>query len=103
MSLNFKTSCYKLKPEVWEQKGMRLFYYFKFGRNDNILKSNINFNKNETESEMENLTNTFRETNLVLQFTKEPRIKSRIGMSWSSRKKRECIFCIVYFVGRKIF
>ena len=31
------------------------------------MNKNVNFNKNETESEMENLTHSFRETNLVLQ------------------------------------
>ena len=32
-----------------------------------LLNKNINFNKNETESKIENATNTFREMNLVLQ------------------------------------
>ena len=31
-----------------------------------VLNKNINFNKNETESNMENTTDAFRETNLVL-------------------------------------
>ena len=53
-----------------------LFYYFNFERNHSVLKSkslhfllnkNINFNKNETESKMENPTQSFRETNLELQ------------------------------------
>ena len=51
-------------------------YYFNFERNYNILKSKslcillneiINFNKNETELKMENSTDSFTETNLVLQ------------------------------------
>ena len=55
---------------------MWLFYYFNFEKNYDVLKSkipyillnkNINFNKNETESKMENPTHSFRETNLVLQ------------------------------------
>ena len=55
---------------------MWLFYYFNFERNYDVLKSkspcillnkNINFNKNKTESKMENPTHSFRETNLVLQ------------------------------------
>ena len=46
---------------------MWLFYYFIFERNYDVLKSmsprillnkNINFNKNETESKMENPTHT---------------------------------------------
>ena len=68
ISLNIKTSCCNLKIRG-------LFYYFNFGRNYDVLKSkspciflnkNINFNKNETESIMENPTHSFRETNLVL-------------------------------------
>ena len=61
------------------------FCYFSFERNYDVLKSkspyillnkNINFNKNETESKMENLTHSFRETNLVLQPTQESQIKT---------------------------
>ena len=50
---------------------------------------------------MENPTHGFRETNLVLQVMEESKIKSKTVMSWSSRKKKEGIFCIVYFVERK--
>ena len=32
-----------------------------------LLNKNIYFNKNETESKMENPTHSFRETNLVCQ------------------------------------
>ena len=32
-----------------------------------FVEKNINFNKNETESKMENSTHSLRETNLVLQ------------------------------------
>ena len=55
---------------------MWLFYYFNFERNYDVLKSkspnifwnkNINFNRNETGSKMEDPTRSFRETNLVLQ------------------------------------
>ena len=69
---------------------MWLFYYFNFERNRDVLKSkspfiflnkHINFNKNETESKMENPTQTFRETNLVLQLVKESQIKSKTVMS----------------------
>ena len=50
---------------------MWLFYYFNFERNYDVLKSKspcillnkyMNFNKNETESKMENATRSFRET-----------------------------------------
>ena len=77
-SLNFKTSCCNLKSEVWEQNYMRLFYYFNFERNYDVLKSkspcillnkNINFNKSETNHNL-----------------KESQIKSKIVMS--EKKKR---------------
>ena len=96
ISLNFKTSCCNLKSEVWEQICVWLFYYFNFERNYDVLKSrspcillnkNINFNKNETESKMENRTLSFSETNLVLQLIQESQIKSKTVLSWSSRKK----------------
>ena len=32
-----------------------------------LLNENVNFNKNETESKMENLTYALREANIVLQ------------------------------------
>ena len=77
-SFSFITSGYDLKIRglgakvcVW------FFYYFSFERNQNVLKSkksscillnkSINFNKNETESKIENPTCSFGETNLVLQ------------------------------------
>ena len=53
-----------------------LTHYFNFERNYEVLKSkspcillnkNINLNKSETESKMENPRQCFRETNLVLQ------------------------------------
>ena len=53
-----------------------LTHYFNFERNYEVLKSkspcillnkNINLNKSEMESKMENPRQSFRETNLVLQ------------------------------------
>ena len=90
-------------------KTVRLFYYFNFERNYDVLnpkspsillKKNINFNKNEKEWKMENPTHSFRETNLVVQLIEELQMKSKTVMSWSSRKKKEGIFCTVYFVYR---
>ena len=52
---------------------------------------------------MENPTHSFRETNLVLQLIQESQIKSKAVMSWVSRKKKEIIFCIAYFVQREFF
>ena len=51
-------------------------FSFNFERNDDVLEPkspcillnrNINFNKNETESKVENPTHNFRETNIALQ------------------------------------
>ena len=79
---------------------MWLFYYFNLERSDEVLKSNsqcillnknINFNKNKTESKMENPTHSFKETNLLI--IEESQIKSQSVMSWSSGKKKESIFC----------
>ena len=64
------------KLEVWERTCMCLFYYFNFEKSCGVLKSkspsilskeNIDFNKNETESKMQNPTHSLRETNVVLQ------------------------------------
>ena len=52
---------------------------------------------------MENPTHSFRETKLVLQLIQESQIKSKTVMSWSQRKKKEGIFCTVYFVRREFF
>ena len=99
------------KSEACEQSCEWLFYSFSFEKNYDVWKSkhpcfllnkNINFNKNETEPKMENPTRSFRDKNLVLQLVWESRIKSKSVMSWSSQKKKECIFRNVYFV-RKIF
>ena len=63
-----------------------------------FIEQKYSFNKNETESKMENSTHIFRETNL--QFTQESKIKNKTVMSCSSRKK---IFCTVYFARRNAF
>ena len=77
ISFNFKNSCWNSKiREIWEQNCVWLFYYFNLERNYEVLKSksscillnkNINFNKNETKSKMDNPTTSFRETNFALQ------------------------------------
>ena len=76
MSLNFKTSCCNLKIRRLGAKLRVAFLLFNFERSYDVLKSkrpcillnkNINFNKNETESKMQNPTYSFRDTNIVLQ------------------------------------
>ena len=91
---------------------MWLFHYFDFERNYDVLKlkspsillkKNINFHKNETESKMENPTHSFREKNLVLQLIYKSQIKSKNVMSWSSRRIKEGIFFTVYLYERNFF
>ena len=104
------TSCCNLKSRSLVANCVPLFYYFNFEQNYDSLKSKslsillnttINFNKNEGELKMGNPTYSFREMNLVLQLIYESQIKSKTAMSWSSRKIKGGIFCIVYFVRRK--
>ena len=45
---------------------------------------------------MGNPKHPFREMNLVLRLVYESGIISKTVMSWSSRKKKECIFRNVY-------
>ena len=94
------------------QNCLGFFYYFNIEINYDVLKSkspciwlnkNTNFHKNETKSKMEYPTNSFSETNLVLQLIKESQIKCKTVMSWSSWKKKEVIFCTVYSAQRKFF
>ena len=42
-----------------------------------LLNKNINFNKNETESKIENPTHSFREMKLVLSVIRESQIKGK--------------------------
>ena len=75
ISLNFQTSCCNIKARRLGAKLCGHFYYFYFERSYDVLKSkspyfllnkNINFNKNEAESKMENPTHSFRELNVKL-------------------------------------
>ena len=72
----FQTSCCNLKIRRLAVKLCLLFCYFYFEKSYEVLKSksscfllnkNIKFNKNETESKMENPRHIFREMNHVLQ------------------------------------
>ena len=91
---------------------MWLFHYVNFERNYDVLKlksrsillkKNINFQKNETESKMENPTHSFREKNFVLQLIYKSQIKSKTVMSWSSRRIKEGIFFTVYLSKGNFF
>ena len=62
-----------------------------------MFNKNINFNKNQRESKLENPLHSFWETNLVLQLIDKLQIKSKTVISWSSWKKKKGIFCIYHF------
>ena len=54
--------------------------------------------KMKVELKMKNATRTFREMNVVLQLVYKLQIKYKTLISWSLRKKKECIFCNVFFI-----
>ena len=113
ISLNFKLLVSTYESEVWKQNCVWLFYYFNFERNYDDIKSKspcillnkkINFNKNETESNTENPTHIIERRNLCFSSYKNRKLK--VKPWWekkSSRKKKEGIFCTVYFVRRNTF
>ena len=77
------------------------FYYFNFEMNYDVLESksswilfnkNIDFNKNETESKMENPIHRFRQKNLLLQLISQSQIRSKTVMSWTPQKKKREFF-----------
>ena len=109
ISLNFKTLL-QLKNQRSESKTVCGFFIIlilkgiiKSKSPCILLNKNINFNKNKTESKMENPTHSLREANLVLQLIQKLQIESRVLIRWSSRKKKEGMFCTAYFVRRKLF
>ena len=107
---NFKFSL-KLKNQTSRSKIVSIFNYFDFERSYDILKSkspcillnkNINFDKSETKSKMENPIHGIRKTNLVHQLIWESQIRSKSVMVWSSQKKKEN-FLYHLFCPKKIF
>ena len=52
---------------------------------------------------MENPSHSFRDEPCASGHKKEPQIKSKTVVSWTSRKKKEGIFCTVYFVQKNFF
>ena len=90
---DFKISCCNLKNRVLGPKlcvAFLLFslwkelWHFKVKKFMHFVEQKyINFNKNGTESKMENPTHSFRKTKLVPQLTWESQIKRKTVMSWS--------------------
>ena len=58
--------------------------------------------KMKVELKMENTTHTFREMNVVLQLVYKLQIKHKTVISWSLRKKKECIF-VMFSLSERIF
>ena len=97
ISLNFQSSCCKLKIRGQEQTCEWLFYYFYFERSYDLLKSksphfllnkNLNFNKNKTKAKLKNLNTQF--------YRNKPCASACVGTG-----KKEFIFYNIYFVRRK--
>ena len=93
-----------------EKNCVWILYYFNFERNYDVLKSkipcillnkNINFDKDETESKMGNLTRCFRETNFA-RFRSCKNFKLKVKLWWlGTRERKNEAFCTIYFVQRK--
>ena len=112
-NLNFKTSCCNLKIEVRQQNCVWLFYYCNFEGNYDVLKSkvlcillnkNIKFNENKAKPKMENPTHSCREWG-TLCFSSYKNCKLKVKLRWvgARERKKEGIFCTVYFLRRIIF
>ena len=57
------------------------------------VEQNINFNKNEKESKMENPTQRCQDINLALQHICEPRVfKVKLWWVWASERKKSAFF-----------
>ena len=84
-----------------------------FERNYDVLKSkspcillnkDVNFNKNETESKMENPTHGFRETNLVLSSYKNHKLKVKLWWVGARKRKKRAFFVrFILSEGRELF
>ena len=110
-SQNFNfTGMENLSPcQVWEVVAFLLFslwkelWRFKVKESCILLSKNINFNKNKTESKMENPTHSFRETNLVHQLIYKSQTKSKTDKLELTIEKRTFFIYVVYFVCLKEF
>ena len=68
-----------------------------------MLNKNINFNKNKTESKMENLTESCRETELVVQFIQESQIRSKTVVVGARERKKRVFFVPLILSGGNFF
>ena len=90
---------------------MWLFYYLHFESNYDVLKSkspwillnkNINFNKNEKKSKMENPTHSFRETNPYFSSYKNHKLKVKLWLV-GARKRKKRAFFVPLILSKGIF
>ena len=91
---------------------MWLFNYFNLETNYDVLKSkspcillnkNINFNKNETESKMEIPHTVLDQRTLCFSSHSNCKLKVKLWWDGACKRKKEGIFCTIYFVWRKFF
>ena len=108
---NFKTSCCCLRikglgvklcvtfllflflKELWRFKAKKSLTSF-------LLNKNVNFNKDEIKSKLENLTQSLRETNLELCFSSYMTRKPKVKQWWVGaieRKKRKLFVKFIFF------
>ena len=67
-----------------------------------LLNKDINFNKIETESKMENPTILERQS-LCFSSYKNRKLKLKLWWVGARKRKKKEFFCTVYFVRRKLF
>ena len=116
ISFNFKTSCcclrikglgvklcvtfllFSIWKEVWRFKAKKSLTCF-------LLNKNVNFNKNEIKSKLENLTQSLRETNLELCFSSYMSRKPKIKQWWvgAIERKKRVLFAKFFFFWSKVF
>ena len=104
---NLLVTIYKL--DILESKCVLLFHYFNFERSSDVLKSkrpfilldkNRNFNKNETESKMENPTHSFRETRPSSYKNRKLKVK----LWWvGACKRRKRAFFVPFSFSKEMF
>ena len=105
MSLNSKTSCSNFKIRELLAKLCVAFLLFQFWKNYDVLKwkspcillnKNIDLNKNETESKMQNSTYSFRETNLNCEL--------KVKLWWVGiRERKKRAFFVPFIFSEGIF
>ena len=112
ISLNFQTFCYNLKIKGL-LANLHVFFFccFYFERNYDVLKwnclcfslnKNTKFDKNDTELKMENVTQSFRAMNLMLQLEQDREVK--VNLWWiRAREWKKRAYFNLYFVRRKFF